>query len=91
MQRQCFDPVSVTTTFDIDRLGDKVKNTRVQDEDAAHLSEDRLSKFFSPTMFGVIDYPSTVVDVHGRVILWYLPDIVAPFRIVSGDSLINLS
>lgn len=77
---------SVTAKFDIDRLCDKVKNARVRngDEDAGHLSEDHLSKFFSPTKLGVIEYPATVVDEHGRVILWYLPDIVTPFRVVSA-------
>lgn len=76
---------TVTANFDIDRLGDKVKNSRVREGDAETLSDENLAKFFTPTVIGFVDYPSTVVDEHGRIILWYLPDILAPFRVVSGD------
>lgn len=75
--------LAVTANFDIDRLAEKVKNTRVIDGDPDDLSHDHLAKFFSLTALGAIDCPSTVVDEHGRVILWYLPDIIAPFRVVS--------
>lgn len=72
----------MTANFDIDRLADRVKNSRVKDGDGNDSSDDNLRKFFSPTALGVIEYPSTVVDEHGRIILWYLPDILAPFRVV---------
>lgn len=74
----------MTTNFDIDRLAEKIKNTRVTDGDGDSLEDDHLAKFFSPTVLGVLDYPSTVVDKHGRIILWYLPDILAPCRVVSA-------
>lgn len=73
---------SVTAKFDIDRLSDKVKNSRVGGGEAATASNGNLAKFFPPTALGVIEYPSTVVDEHGRIIVWYLPDILAPFRVV---------
>lgn len=73
----------MTADFDIDRLADKVKNARIKEVDPHNLSDEHLSKFFSPTTLGVIDDPATVVDEHGRVILWFLPDIMAPFRVVS--------
>lgn len=73
----------MTANFDIDRLGEKVNNARVAEVDSDEVKDDHLKKFFSPTELGVIEHPSTVVDEHGRVILWYLPDILAPFRAVS--------
>lgn len=73
---------TVIANFDIDRLGDKVKNSRIKDGEVDNPSNDNLAKFFPPTTLGVIEYPSTVVDEHGRIILWYLPDILAPFRVV---------
>lgn len=70
--------------FDIDRLADKVKTTRVQDSRPDDAAIGQLSKFFTPTALGVVEMPSTVVDQHGRIILWHLPDIIAPHRVVSG-------
>lgn len=75
--------LAVTATFDIDRLAEKVKNTRAVDGDPDNMSHDHLAKFFLITALGPIDCPCTVVDEHGRVIVWYLPDIIAPFRVVS--------
>lgn len=75
--------LAVTATFDIDRLAEKVRNTRVIDGDPDNMAHDHLAKFFLIKALGPIDCPSTVVDEHGRVILWYLPDIIAPFRVVS--------
>ncbi|KAF7984919.1 hypothetical protein HWV62_9819, partial [Athelia sp. TMB] len=72
-----------SANFDIERLADRVKNTRVKDGDNDDDSLDPLGKFFTPTGLGVIDMPATVLDQHGRIILWYLPDIVAPFRIAA--------
>lgn len=70
----------MSVAFDIDRLADKVKSHRV-DQDPLNAN---LRKFFHPTSLGDIDDTCTVVDIHGRVILWFLPDILFPFRVVSG-------
>ncbi|KZP34058.1 hypothetical protein FIBSPDRAFT_881510 [Athelia psychrophila] len=74
---------SLTATFDIDRLAEKVRNTRVIDGDPDNMAHDHLAKFFLIKALGPIDCPSTIVDEHGRVILWYLPDIIAPFRVAA--------
>lgn len=74
----------MTATFDIDRLAERVKNPRVKDDQANNLADEHLSKFFSLTSLGIIEDPTTVVDQHGRIILWFLPNIMAPFRVVSA-------
>lgn len=84
-QRPFSDQLSVAAKFDIDRLAEKVKSSRVRDDETDYLSNDHLKKYFAPTALGVIEHPSTVVDEHGRVILWYLPDIIAPFRVVGAN------
>ncbi|KZP34556.1 hypothetical protein FIBSPDRAFT_942667 [Athelia psychrophila] len=74
---------SVSAKFDIERLAEKVKSARVKDYNSDNPSDDRINKFFLPTVLGIMDCPSTVVDEHGRVIVWYLPDILAPFRVAA--------
>jgi hypothetical protein len=39
-------------------------------------SDARLAKFFTHEYIGTIEEPATVVDVHGRILMWYLPDIL---------------
>ncbi|KZP29567.1 hypothetical protein FIBSPDRAFT_946826 [Athelia psychrophila] len=74
---------SLTATFNIDRLTEKVRNTCAIDGDPDNMPHDHPAKFFLIKALGPIDCPSTVVDEHGRVILWYLPDIIAPFRVAA--------
>lgn len=73
-----------TANFDAERLSDRVRNTRVRcvGSQSPPLDEN-LIKYFANTSLGTFDMPATVVDEHGRVILWYLPDVVAPFRVAS--------
>ena len=61
-------------------MADHVKNRRPQpdgDDDTAE-----LAKFFINPQFGHFDEPSTVLDKHGRIMVWHLPKIYSPFRTV---------
>jgi hypothetical protein len=70
------------TSWDAARMADRVKNTRPH-TDGGVLAEDlRLAKFFRNPLFGHFDEPSTVLDMHGRIMVWYLPFIFHPGRIV---------
>ncbi|KAI6117650.1 hypothetical protein EDD16DRAFT_1519891 [Pisolithus croceorrhizus] len=40
------------------------------------------TKYFQYPQWGHISDPATVLDVHGRVMLWYLPGIIPPERVV---------
>lgn len=68
--------------WDVTRLFDRVKNRRPRiDADPA---EDRdLEKYFHNPKLGHLDEPCIVKDIHGRILLWYLPDIYAQHRVVS--------
>jgi hypothetical protein len=63
-------------------MADRVKNTRPHTGDIS-AENSHLAKFFRNPMFGHFDEPSTVLDMHGRIMLWYLPYIFHPDRIVS--------
>ncbi|KAI6114442.1 hypothetical protein F5141DRAFT_1213631 [Pisolithus sp. B1] len=39
------------------------------------------TKYFQYPQWGHISDPATVLDVHGRVMLWYLPGIIPPERV----------
>jgi hypothetical protein len=43
----------------------------------------RLSgKYFTDPSIGKIINPATVVDRHGKIIMWYLPGLLVPHRVV---------
>lgn len=55
-----------------------MKNTRLK-EDGQDADEDvRLAKFYRNPELEYIDEPATVVDTHGHIAVWYLPDILDP-------------
>jgi len=70
------------TEWDVTRLFDRIKNRHpTTDADPA---EDRdLQKYFLNPSLGSQDEPCVVKDVHGRILLWYLPDIYSQRRVVS--------
>ena len=43
----------------------------------------KLEIFFNIAKMGKIDKPTTIVDRHGKILVWYLPDILHPGRTVS--------
>ena len=42
----------------------------------------RLEDFFDKANIGQVDNPCIVVDIFGRVVVWYMPDIIHPARVV---------
>ncbi|KAI6105117.1 hypothetical protein EV401DRAFT_2078571 [Pisolithus croceorrhizus] len=57
------------TEWDIDRFA----------EPMPHAAEK--TKYFQYPQWGHISDPATVLDVHGRVMVWYLPGIIPPQRV----------
>jgi len=50
---------------------------------ASHQSQQtRLENLFKMVKLGAVDKPATVVDRHGKIILWYLPNILQTNRVV---------
>jgi len=50
--------------------------------DADRFIGDR-DKYFKSANFGYIDAPATVLDMHGKIVTWYLPEVMTPVRVVS--------
>lgn len=44
--------------------------------------DPRLVKFFLQAKFGEITEPTTILDRHGRIITWALPEVLHPNRLV---------
>ena len=44
--------------------------------------DDRLAKHYNNPCFGELEEPATVLDRHGRIILWSLPFISSRYRMV---------
>lgn len=60
------------------------------DWDYNRFSESRkkreTGKFFAPANLGIITKPATVVDIHGKILLWYLPSLLLPYRVVCSTA-----
>ncbi|KAI6137012.1 hypothetical protein F5141DRAFT_1059940 [Pisolithus sp. B1] len=67
---QCLSPEKDVTKWDIDRFAEP-----------RPYAADK-TKYFQYPQWGHISDPATVLDVHGRVMLWYLPGIIPPERVV---------
>ncbi|KAI6110756.1 hypothetical protein EV401DRAFT_2075672 [Pisolithus croceorrhizus] len=57
------------TEWDIDRFAEPKRNVR-----------DKI-KYLPYPQWGHISDPATILDVHGRVVVWYLPGIMSPARV----------
>lgn len=42
----------------------------------------RSVQFFPKTSVGKITRPTTIVDLHGKILVWYLPSLLLPARVV---------
>jgi len=73
----------VYVAWDVDRYADMVKHSHVQPNGVESTQHDKLQKYFSMTTLGKISEPATIVDCNGKIMVWYLPDILLPRRIVS--------
>ncbi|KAI6094155.1 hypothetical protein EDD17DRAFT_1503854 [Pisolithus thermaeus] len=64
------NPLEDVTEWDIDRFAEPKRNV-----------EDK-TKYFPYPQWGLISDPATILDVHSRVVVWYLPGIMSPARVV---------
>jgi hypothetical protein len=48
---------------------------------------DQLKKYFDLPQLSFLHEPSTIVDGHGRILVWHLPDILSVQRVVSSQNL----
>lgn len=69
--------------WDVTSRATRVKRTRVRDDGLIAESDTALDKFFESCKFGLIDKPAVILDIHGVILAWYLPDIISQSRIVS--------
>jgi hypothetical protein len=69
------------TDWDVERYADKVKNTKVT-KDGGVKCDVNLRNYFPPAICGEVTKPSTVLDCNDRIVLWNLPGILYPGRVV---------
>ena len=68
----------VAVNWDSDRFAQAVKGGALQST-----WPPQLENFYKRPKLGVIDKPATVVDKHGKILLWYLPNILQDDFVVS--------
>jgi hypothetical protein len=73
----------VYAEWDVERLAEKVKGYNALSEDAVKVLLEDLRKYFLLGTFGSQNEPCTVVDCHGRIVIWHLPDILWKPRLVN--------
>lgn len=72
------------TSWDVTRFADRVKNTRPRADGAADQLDLLLAKFFHNPEFCLLPpLPAIVTDMHGQIMVWYLPGILSALRVVS--------
>lgn len=67
--------------WDIDWYADMVKCSPVQSNGESERA--KLQKYFATTVMGKISEPATIVDSNGKILVWFLPDVLSPLRVVS--------
>jgi hypothetical protein len=65
-------PVSVN--WDYDRFAEADKKKR------------ESGKYFADVHLGKIKSPTTLVDMHGKIFMWYFPSLLLPQRVVCSAS-----
>ena len=83
MDDDCWFFVADKTEWDVTRFAERVKNTRPCIDGDNFAEDARLAKFFVNPNFGDVDEPCTMLDRHGRIMVWYLPHIFVSGRVVS--------
>lgn len=76
--------------WDVMRFADRVKNTRPRPNGEPAIDDLNLEKFFTNPELGDLHEPATIVDIFGRIMVWYLPDILHPSLIVGPVHLLYL-
>ncbi|KAG1747474.1 hypothetical protein EDB19DRAFT_1905614 [Suillus lakei] len=73
--------------LDADRFADSAKASHPSHADS---QRHKLAKYFHCPSFGSISEPATFVDRHGRILAWYLPEIMVPDRMDCVNQSIKL-
>jgi hypothetical protein len=68
--------VAVHVDWDADRFAEKVKTT-VEKEGETSASNVALEKYFKSTALGTLRHPTVIMDRHGHILVWLLPDILS--------------
>ena len=63
--------------FDIECYSEHIKNSRLKHNDQVAKELGCLSKFYKPEKGGVHQEPMVVMDFHGHILLWYLPEVLS--------------
>ncbi|KIJ10451.1 hypothetical protein PAXINDRAFT_16536 [Paxillus involutus ATCC 200175] len=69
----------IYVNWDVDRYSEKAKCSPVKVDNEAR--QAKLGKFFELKDVGKMEEPCTIVDRHGRILLWYLPKLMYPSRV----------
>ena len=69
MKFTSIDQLSVPVDWDYDRFAESIKKRE-------------SGKYFADHPLGFITKPATLVDKHGKILMWYLPDLLLPPRVV---------
>jgi hypothetical protein len=69
--------------WDVQRFADRVKKKRVKATDKA---DDTLKKYFDQPDSMEFSEPCTFIDMHGVIMVWYLPGVLGLGRIVQAIS-----
>ena len=62
--------LAVSVNLDYDRFAESAKK------------REEPGKYYNEVHLGLITKPATLVDMHGRIIMWYLPGLLLPHRVV---------
>jgi hypothetical protein len=65
----------VEVNIDGNRLGESVKMT-LEDFDETSKSNEALANFFPTIRLGTLREPAIIIDIHGQILIWYLPGIM---------------
>ena len=71
-------------------MADCTKNIYPQQDADTAVEDARLAKYFKNPQFGYLSDPGTVLDQHGWIMLWHLPCIYSPLRVVSCSNVLKL-
>src|SRR5882724_3520078 len=77
---------SVRVSFDVECYSEHIRNSQVKHHDQVSKELEHLSKFYMPENGGTHKEPMVVVDCHGQILLWYLPEVLSTARLVRVHS-----
>jgi hypothetical protein len=69
-------------SWDVTRFSDRAKATRVKESGLEAAGDQSLPSYFHPADFGELIEPTIILDQHGNVMVWALPGVLHPNRLV---------